>query len=378
MIITLNSQFDTLDKGEWMDYVPAIENLIVAHIHGWHVLVLSRSVLDTLSQVEALSLRHRTVLDVHIREKLSTLAGQAASVSRKIECCVEGACNDEGRMDIIQIPLSDFNDIENCFKSSFLVENAESDGKFYVSIAQMLLSDGQMLMPLAFDYENGGGSTTAAQARRLMERPRPLLVVVDSDRSHPDDREGDTARQVRSQFEAGPVGAAHKLIVTPVRSVENFVPPSLGAEFLLGKPESLEVCAALATLDELEADGALDPSTSALCYINLKKGIKVGAYRKGKAEFRDSVRSLSQLLGIGFDPPADNDNARDEEIAIPGVHKKFIEYFVEALERKEFSSICKDAFNSSRFSLLFGSVLNEIVAFGMSGGRIPVNISDAA
>jgi len=378
VIITLSREFDELDPSGWLAYLPAIENLIVAHIHGWHVLVLSRGVLDTLGQVDALSLRHRTVLEVYIGEKLSTLAGQAASVSRKIECCIREANGGAERIDIIEIALTDFNDIENCFKSRFLVENSDSDGKFYVSVAQMLGSDGQMLLPLAFDYENGGGSTTAAQARRLMQRPRPLLIVVDSDRSHPDDREGDTARQVRSQFQGGPVGAAHKLIVTPVRSVENFVPPSLGADFLSGKPESLEVCAALATLDELESDGAMDPSTSALCYINLKKGIKIGAYRKGKAEFRESVRSLSQLLGIEFSPPSDNDNARDDELAIPGVHKKFIEYFVEALDRKEFSSTCKDAFKSSRFSVLFGSLLNEVVSFGMSAGRIPVDISDAA
>ncbi len=377
MIVTLHQSFDDLIGDDWIQYVPAIENLITAHIQGWHILVLTRPVLMSLTALSVLSARHKTVLDVFIGEKLATLTGQAAAVTRKIVCLPSEGLVENNETDVF-LPLSNFEDLENCFRSILVVENADADGGFYVRLAQILSSCGPMALPLAFDFANGGGSTTAAEVKRLVKRARPVLVLVDSDRSHPADHEGDTARQVRSIFATAAILPIHKLMVTSVRAVENFIPPKLGIDVLAGKPQSMEVCAALATLDQLETEQGIDAINSVISYINIKKGVKIGAFRKVSEEFKQSVNSLCHLLGISVDTPAHNYNSRDDEVIVPGIHTKFLTLFLAALEKAEFSCGCKDAFEKSRFASQFREIIDEIVSYGMSVGRIPVSIPTAA
>ncbi len=378
MIVSLGEEFDTISGDEWSPYIAAIENLLIAHVQGWHMLILSRSALYSLLALNTFSDRQRAVLEVYIGERLATLTGQAASVGKKIVCTREAQLTvGDSPVDIF-IPLKTFDDLENCFKSVLLVENSVTDGNFYVKLAKLMSSNGQMMLPLEFEFSNGGGSTTAAQVGRLVERPRPVLVLVDSDKGHPTDREGDTARQVRAAFDDPRIKPMHKLIVIPVRSVENFIPVALGASVMVGKPASIEICAALTTLDQLEVEQGIEAVNSAITYMNMKKGIKLGSFRKGKAEFRQSVQALMALLGVHVEFPADNDNRRDDEIIVPGVHNRFLEHFLEALEGDDFGATCKDAFKASRFSSVFGAMLNEVISYGMSAGRIPVSISNAA
>lgn len=372
MIFALSEHFDGFDSEAWQPYLPAIENLLIAHIQGWHLFVPTRRTTRVLAVLNQLSAAHRTVLSVHIGERLATLSGQAHSVSRVIVCLPDDAdlpANDNS----IFVRLRDFIELENCFKSQLIVENGDSDGKFYLSLGKLLGNRDFANVPLALDIVHGGGATTAIKVRDAMLAPRPSLIVVDGDRRFPGAREGDTARQVQKEFYAKKY-STHVLHITEVKSVENFVPPSLGSIFLEGRDSSV----AMISVIEQHCGEKIPQESLVAKHICYKKGIKYGFYRAGSAEFKMQVADMASKIGAPLFPPENADKSRDEEVAIPGVNARFIELFLGRLEEdSSFGDMCKAKFPEGSFFAELEKILRDVVAFGTAAVRIPVELTSA-
>ena len=377
MIVSLSSEFDAFKRLDWLPYIPSIENLLIAHLAGWHMFVPSRQVVESLLELNQLSERHKLALSVQISERLAVLHGQAATVSRRILCFPEGSMLDDEDNSLIQIPLNNFSIIDNCFKSVLLIENPDTDGAFYLHMAKTFGAAGSMKLPLSLEASHGGGHTTAARVKKLVAEPRPCLILVDGDQTYPGGPEGDTAKQVRIEF-AKSAFKVHQLKITEVKAVENFVPTCLGVSCLSDRPESLKVAVALERLTQEEISIGIDMKLSMLAFLNYKKGIKVSSYRKSCQDFRDSVNRFLSYMGITWHPPADNDTSRDDEQVCFPVNKRFIEIFSDSLRDPEFSTQCETVFPMSPYFEHLQEIINEIVAFGIAAQRAPYSLSAVA
>lgn len=375
MILTLSDEFDALVGAAWNEHIHAIENLLTAHVEGWHLLALKRGVASELSKHPALSMKHKAVLKFHIYEKAAVLQGQANSVSNKLVCCISTDAAPERDGDLL-IPLSEFSSLENCFKSVLLVENISSDGNFYMGMAEILRTRRSAGPRISLDVVNGGGTTTSEVLKRYLQCARPCLTIVDSDKGFREDKGGETARRVSDVFNSR-VFSSHLLCMTDVRSIENYVPLDV-AECMLGdSPAIIEKVRALSRVLEFEKQSSADMMTSVLAYINMKKGLKISSYRKGCRRFKDSVSKLCQELGVAWNPPADNDNSRDDEYFVPPIHSKYVETFNALLVSRD-ERIHLEGLSAAPYWPSLSVIVEKVVAFGTAAGKLPISLSAAA
>src|SRR5690349_4873904 len=111
MIFVLSDAFLALNEEELSLYVPAIENLITAHAHGWHIFAPGREVGRLLADRNDLSGHKRDVLRYHILRRSAELSGQARSVSRFVYCVPDGYNNLDVDERCLVVPLSLFLDM---------------------------------------------------------------------------------------------------------------------------------------------------------------------------------------------------------------------------------------------------------------------------
>jgi hypothetical protein len=372
VIISLGQSFDELDQAGWNKYIVGVQHLIQAHMHGWHVFVPSRRSLAQIESHPILPLQYREAFRVLIAERLASLAGYAGAVSRKIICLRDS--EDEYETDEeVGLRLSNFEDLENCFKSKLIVENVESDGIFYTLLTKELFSEGALCVPISLEIVAGGGNTTAGRVGEAVQRPRPSITIVDSDKIYPAAPEGETAQAVRAAFE-GRQQVGHRLIVTGVRSLENFIPLASAPEFLEDKVQPLEFAKKLLAWQKNEHDSSIPPSSCVTGYISFKKGMKISAYRKASAEFRQAVVNLLSHLEIDVDLPANDETGRDNEILIPGICKTFANDFVRKFSSGGISG-AKEFFISFPFAEEIALIAKDITSYGAATQRVPYRLA---
>jgi hypothetical protein len=224
MIFELSSAFENKEtEAAWLPYVPAVENLINAHLNGYHFFIPTRSTAEVLAELPCFSYRQTAALRDGILSNYSTLAARARTADRTILLIDDGESIRPSRPNQKVMWLRQFQDNAFCAETQLLVENAHTDGAFLRAIIKALARDVDYAEIPTLHFGMGGGSPLADCYEQNMQRSIPTFCIADSDREYPGGPLGNTARRLYqvSGSERAPTTAAY---ILAVREMENFIP----------------------------------------------------------------------------------------------------------------------------------------------------------
>jgi hypothetical protein len=197
MIFELSTAFERKGtEAAWLPYVSAVENLINAHLNGYHFFVPTRRTAEMLTGLRCFSYRQMAVLRDAILGNYSTLAARARTADRTILLIDDVERMQPARANQRVMWLRQFQDNSFCKETQLLVENAQIDGAFWRIMIKTLAThvDYAEIPPLYFGM--GGGSPLADCYAQNIERSIPTFCIADSDQEYPGGPLGNTARRL--------------------------------------------------------------------------------------------------------------------------------------------------------------------------------------
>ena len=187
-----------------------------------HIVYASRKMLDELCNVDFVSNSNKEYIRQlcdHFSEIYSPIK---ATFNHRV---VVNSCNGEFSRDgnKFYFPLSQLRDIRRC---KLLVEN-ESDGHVYIDISLNILASHMLdrQYGICVDNDSFGGASVRSKICELSGSNLFMMVIVDSDKSFPNDRKGDTCRAAFQVYNCVEKNNAIAIYVLGVREKENIIPP---------------------------------------------------------------------------------------------------------------------------------------------------------
>jgi len=253
----------------------AIENLLLAHFEGNHVISMLPEDAATLRMATPpWSERARRALD-HIDEAYPQIAGLRADAPWALELVLgpsfDGKIHDlPGGAKVLRAPLHSFEKSHQAACSVLLGENS-ADADFLCEVGLMRRAErGWEAVGMVHEARGTGGSTFAPEYRQLADRGRILLAVADSDKRHPKGGHGGTYKKLEAEARGRP--AYQRARCLPTRTAEALVPPSVyRAAFQCLYNEDYQC---LGSLDRLEPFLRSAPSDTIL-HADVKRGITI-------------------------------------------------------------------------------------------------------
>lgn len=152
-------------------------------------------------------------------------------------------------------------------QTSLVLENANHDGEFYELIFQLnakLLGFGE----LSYVPIHGGGNGSAEEIKRISALGKPVSCICDTDLKAPGGAASATYNAVMTV--KNNINAVGAISGTPVREIENFLPPSIVGQ-ITEKTETLDYINEL-----LKKQKAVSSGDCLWLYIDIKDGFKPG------------------------------------------------------------------------------------------------------
>lgn len=247
-----------------------IENLLLAHFEGDHVISLRPDPADTLRRAQLdWSARARRALN-HIDDNYAQIAGLHNDVPWSIELGIgvsfDGAAHEvaTGKR-VIRARLHAFDRVQKVACAVLLGEN-RTDADLFVQLGFMMRAvrhwEGTAMVHAP---RGGGGDTTAKEHQGIVDEARILLTVVDTDQRHPKSGLGGTYRRLEDVARDHP--AYQRARPLPVRTAEGLVPLGVYRE-VLTSPECL---GSVDRIHQLLCSAPAD----VLQYAPLKDGIRL-------------------------------------------------------------------------------------------------------
>jgi hypothetical protein len=268
----------------------SIENLLLAHFEGTHVVLLFPDDARALQRHPlGWSPRARRALE-HIDDSYPQISGLrdelAWSIALGIGADFEGSAHEVAPgCRVIRLPLQAFARVPSTALSVLLGEN-RTDADLFVELGLMMRAlrrwDG---IDLNHEPRGGGGDTTAIEFQGLADHGRMVLAVGDTDQRHPGSAVGGTYGKLARAAQGRP--AHQRARPLHVRTAEALVPMAVYRE-VLTSPERLT---GVNRTEQLLRSAPAD----LLRYAHLKDGLKLhqvesprteaeGAYWRGIAE----------------------------------------------------------------------------------------------
>jgi len=248
----------------------AIENLLLAHFEGNHVVSLRPEDVDALLDAPLdWSPRARRALE-HIDENYAQISGLRGDIAWSIELGVgpafTGAAHDVGGgRRVIRASLGAFDRMQTAVCAALLGEN-RTDAGLFVELGLMMRAVRRWEnINMVHDTRGGGGDTTAIEFQGMADRGRVVLAVADTDQRHPASGIGGTYGKLAAAARGRP--AYQRARPLHVRTAEGLVPLAVYREVLMS-PER-RTC-----VDRIEALLRSAP-TDVLRYAHLKDGIRL-------------------------------------------------------------------------------------------------------
>ena len=142
-----------------------------------------------------------------------------------------------------------------------------------------------------FNRVLGGGNTTAQVVSENSKKSDvPILVILDSDRKHPSDEIGLTAKKVLGLEVTKNVN----VVLTSSREIENIIPFILLEDLFSNNKGQLVKLNKYKKICDLQIDGA-----NPIKYIDFKKGIKLSHATKDRCDNTNKFWS-EVLSGLGY------------------------------------------------------------------------------
>jgi hypothetical protein len=370
MIIELAKEFADFGEAEWQPYHEAVENLLQAHRHGWHIFAPARRISDSIHLHCMLSKTQKEILDNYVKAKFAILVGQAKTADFTILAIPNSGSQTPERNNQIIIPLAAYKDPQFAMPTRLLTENSEIDGRYLKWVAKATAQTLGFSKSINIELLHGGGSTMAAELERKWNDTRPLICVVDSDRRYPNGPLGDTAKAIQK---VGNINQAKtvEVHILNVREVENLVPISM--LFSIYK-ENADVLNIVGRIHDYLSHADCKKSKFRVCdYFDLKDGIAFCDVAKmpeqAKAEFVKFCRHMSTEK---CDAARFEDNSDDNKIS-SGVSKNMLRTTLDFLEKNprievEFAQKLIDA----PFWTSVEPVIKKILCFSVAGERLPI------
>jgi hypothetical protein len=244
-----------------------IENLVLSHHAGKHVVAIEPEHVAALAQISAtFSSRAKGAL-----RSIQAQQTELGVLRRRMRWIMRvglgpkfdgGSVMREGKA-IILLPLHDFHDQERLGRSVLLGENL-TDAALYRTIGVAFVASRNWRAQLCFEERGGGGSTTAPTFKQLVSDGKIVLAIADSDQRYPSGPIGGTAAKLlaipRKEFQ--------HIHVLHVRFAENLISSAIYQEAFAGNKQKL---AALSRLKQAETLSSASPWRD---HADLKCGLK--------------------------------------------------------------------------------------------------------
>ncbi|WP_214760610.1 hypothetical protein [Exiguobacterium sp. s146] len=131
---------------------------------------------------------------------------------------------------IFYIPLKWFCHPAILERTCLISENS-SDVNFYFQLAKGISNIYHHNSNVIFSRNSGGGGTTFKVVKDKVEDNNMSLIVVDSDKIHPDDNHGPTCNSVKKTYERFKRYSVLGLKILYVHEKENLLPPTIYGTF---------------------------------------------------------------------------------------------------------------------------------------------------
>ncbi len=370
MIIEISERFADIPNAEWDKYHIAIENMINAHRWGWHIFAPSRRIANRIFEHCELSRSQKAIFDSHIKDKLTTLVGQARSSDHTILCVPDTGQTLVERANQYAVPMSNFLEPRNLMPCRLLTENAQNDGAFFERLCLILGKYLGYQAPVVLEHLHGGGGTTAAQYKAALDECRPTLCVVDSDQRYPDGPSGSTANAV--------VAAGHKNAcctvqahVLPVREAENLIPLSFLFEVYNSNPAVTQIITKFHTFKNSEV--CQRSPYRLIDYVDFKEGETKGAIAKIPNPHKAQALNMCAAMGHGDKGDGKYDDVKCKDVAIPAISEKVLPTVISFLDgNKRFETAMMKKIVAAPFWHDLEHIIRLILAFSCGGQKLPV------
>lgn len=188
------------DSNNFISTLAAIEYLSLAHSEGKHLVTGSR---NTLLKIVSLS-EHLSMKNITLFKKILQEVPQYGSMHKKlpIYSVIVNFDGDYQRSSsasqtTIYIPIKFFNDSSKIQPVNLVAENSD-DTKIISHLCRAFCFRNRFNnLKFFFKPIMGGGDHTAKEYKALQDKGVFTICVVDSDRKHPADSIGETAKKVK-------------------------------------------------------------------------------------------------------------------------------------------------------------------------------------
>lgn len=250
-----------------------IENLLLAHFEGNHVVSLTPSDAAILRAVSPpWSERARRALD-HVDENFAQIAGLRADIIWSLELGVgpsfdgKAYATSDGRR-ILRAPLHNFQKAHSTSCSALLGENATDAGLFQ-QLGLMRQAERRWdALEMVHHPHGAGGSTYATTYRSFADQGRIVLAIADTDMRHPTDRGGGTYKNLRDEANDRP--EYQRTRPTPTRTAEGLVSMGVYKDVFQSKHGDLRL-GHVARIEQFLRSAPSD----ILRYAHLKDGLRL-------------------------------------------------------------------------------------------------------
>lgn len=370
MIIELSRGFeDLINLDAWRPYMDAVQNLIEGHRAGWHIFLPTKATLEILLEHPDLSTRQRSTLDAGVRQKYATLSGVAKDSFFSVLTIPNDQAYVADRPNQSKIlRLTSFSDLESCRRSELLVENADTDGAFFILLCNAFQNSFGVSNRVNIVPRMGGGASIAQEYRRAARAVSPTLCIVDSDKNAPSDSLGSTATNIRN-IRGTEMYPTVEVEILNVREIENFVPLETARDMYSGNQAIQDEIDLIKRLEYNDRHSNKDIVNLYIRYYDFKNGLKRSIIRQASAETRIFLLDMWKVMRPN-DGDLDYTDTDLPDNITRGISENMMRIFIEYLDMptniREFSSKAKRSILWPELELLLG----KIVAFGVAPERI--------
>ena len=223
----------------------AVENLLIAHFEGNHVVSLLPDDAETLRATPLQWSKRAARALEHIDESYPQIAGLRADIPWSMELGLGASFPSPGAMDgdgempagqggsgeitslpgahcILRANLHAFERTRTASRAALLGENA-TDADLFQQLGYLRRSDRFWEgVEMVHDARGAGGSTFAPEYERLAATGHILLAIADTDMRHPKDGGGGTYHKLRVMAQRRPDYQRARPL--PVRTAEGLIP----------------------------------------------------------------------------------------------------------------------------------------------------------
>lgn len=238
----------------------------------------------------------------------------------------------EDNKHVYEVPIEYFYDNAFLTETALVTENLRDAWLYKAMVKKYIKETIDINLQIELEYINGGGADSYTTYEEEIKKNKLVLCIVDSDKKFPQDKIGNTAKNVDSiykKYEKNKITRVYKL---GVREKENLVPPSF---YILCTHTGNDK--ALKRLLNIEKEGA--EACEFLKYMDMKHGIKIDTLKEGdyKNYLDKIIEDYQGLIGCDGDEETVQDNKH-----ILGIGSKAIETFREEILEDNLDNILKE------------------------------------